>query len=485
MSKLIDNPSGGTGGGSVTSNELSATAASLSTRINSVQSAVSTAISAIQANSAQMKSADDAISNAVSAVSARVDVVSNALSAKRLISLADVSGTPTSAQQMVWWNSAAGKFQFSAAPVGGAGSVTSTELSAVSAAAESANGTLSVRINSVQSSLSTAVSAIAANSAQMTSADNAISNAVSVVSVAAANALSVANAASNAASIVSVVAANATSIANAVSNALSAKRLISLADVSGTPTSAKPAIVWNSAAAKFQFSAQGGGGSVTSAELNAVSADAASANGVLSGRIDSVIAATSNNVSIVSQYASVVSVYADNVSNYASVVSNYASVVSATAAGLPVTEIRIVSNVQSTNGSALVDLSGLVLTMSAGESWEINGIVLVSTSVATAGLRMGCSVTPLSSPRHIRFMRASGTQSAGILAGGGQLQVSGTSQFFSAANLGALINMIEVKAVLNCASSGTFRLQACGIASTAASPLHFMPGSYLRCVKLK
>jgi hypothetical protein len=78
------------------------------------------------------------------------------------------------------------------------GSVTSTELSAVSAAAASADATLSTRITSVQSSLSTTQSSLSALSAdvtsakdrlsalssQVTSADNAISNAVSIVSVA-------------------------------------------------------------------------------------------------------------------------------------------------------------------------------------------------------------------------------------------------------------------------------------------------------------
>lgn len=280
MGKLIDNPSGGgTGGGSVTSNELSAAAATLSTRINSVQSAVSTAISAIQANSAQMKSADDAISNAVSIVSVAVGVVS-----------ADL----TSVKDRVSANSA---------------------------------------------TLSNAQSAIQANSAQMTSADNAISNAVSIVSV--------------------------------------------------------------------------------------------------------------------------------------------------KVAGVPTQIVKIVSNVQSTAGSAMVDISGLILTLSAGESWQIEGRVLVSTSVATAGLKMGCSVAPLSSPRFIRFDRASTGQSGGVLAGAGQLQLSGTSQFFSAANLGGLVNMVDIKAVLNVASAGIFQIQACGIASTAASPLHIMPGSYLICTKLK
>ena len=39
--------------------------------------------------------------------------------------------------------------------------------------------------------------------------------------------------------------------------------------------------------------------------------------------------------------------------------------------------------------------------------------------------------------------------------------------------------------VMNVASAGTVRPMYAGILSTAASPIHILPGSYLRAVKLR
>jgi hypothetical protein len=237
------------GSGSVTSTELSAGLAGVSTQAASIVSVVADRVSGISTvvtgNSAQMTSADNAISNAVSIVSVaqaatsaavtsvnnrvsgissnvtsiagRLDTVSalistvasalsQALSAKTISSLIGVSIAGATDQQVLTYNSVDGKWH--ASTVGGAGSVTSTELSSglagVSAQAASIVSVLTDRVST--------------NSAQMTSADNAISNAVSLVSVAV---VSVNNRISGISTTVTGNSAQMTSADNAISNAVS------------------------------------------------------------------------------------------------------------------------------------------------------------------------------------------------------------------------------------------------------------------------
>jgi hypothetical protein len=134
-----------------------------------------------------------------------------------------------------------------------------------------------------------------------------------------------------------------------------------------------------------------------------------------------------------------------------------------------------------------VDISGMVLTVAADETWRIEGYLLMSTSAATAGLRMGFSVPPLSLPRYTKIIAGSAAQSATIAGGGGQLQVSGQSIMLSITGIGPAGAAVPVKfdAIFNVASAGTVRLMACGIASTAASPLHIMAGTYMIAYRIK
>jgi hypothetical protein len=205
---------------------------------------------------------------------------------------------------------------------------------------------------------------------------------------------------------------------------------------------------------------------------------------VTSAEYTSLLAVISNALSagdVASNAISIVSAaHASLLSNHI-VLSNKVSALAPWAGA----QIRIVSTEQSTTGSALVDISGLVLTVAAGETWEVDGMILVSTSVATAGLRLGCSVTPLSSPRWLRFNRVSGGQSGGIMGGGGLMQVSGSSTLLSLANTGSTQAGVGYKGIFNVASSGTFRLQYGGIASVTASPINIMPGSYMKAFRLK
>lgn len=440
---------GGAGGGSVTSADF------VSLR------------GLVQSNSAQMTSADNAISAAVvvvsalvstvaSALSVRINTVSNAVSALSLDSLTNVSlATPPNDGDVLMYNASANEWHSSAAP-GGTASVTSAEHLSL-------------------------VDRVSANSTQMVSADNAIS-------AVAADALSKANAVSNAVSVLSVVVSNTvsavqansadvTSLKNRVS-AISAdltsfkQSINNFGDVSAVPSD-QQVLTWSSAAGAWVASTiTAGVGSVTSAEVSAVSAAAASADATLSVRIDSVASLASNAISAI-QANSAQMTSADNA-------------LSVRIGGILDTEIRIVSNTQSTNGSALVDVSGMVLTVGANETWEFYGVLLVSTSATTVGLRAGLSVTPLSTPRYIKFVGGSAAQSATVAGGGGQLQVSGNSIMLSLTGIGAAGAAIPINfnGLFNTTSAGTIRLMTCGIASTAASPLHIMPGTYMVCKRL-
>lgn len=529
----------GTGGtGSVTSNELSAAVAaesagrvsadnalsnlisglsvnlaSVDARASIISAAHTSLVDRVSANSTQMTSADNAISNAVSIVSVAaanaisgVNAVSQRLSALVLDSILNVSAPSPTSTQVLKYNSAAAQWVASADATGGAGgSVTSQELS-VLVAAESAGR---VSADNALSNLISALSAIvSSNSAQMTSANNAISNAVSIVSQAVSalsnqnsvdhasirnlisvvsNAVSIVsaqvvtnsaqmtsanNAISNAVSIVSVAAANAISGVNAVSQRLSALVLDSIANVStGTPGDAQ-VLTWNSAAAQWVASTiTAGVVSVTSTEVSAVSAAAASAAATLSSRVDSVWSVISNALSA-----------GDVKSNKISVLSNK---VSLRAPWLDA-EIRILSNLKSNNTSTLSDISGLVLTVAAGETWEVEGMIFTSTSAIGAGLKLGTSVAPLSTPRFIWMNAGIGTQSALARPGGGLLQVSGNSANFSIASTAANTPFVnEFRAIFNVASAGTFRMMYSPIASATASPMHVLPGSYFKAFRLK
>lgn len=463
----------GGGGGSVTSTELSAVNDALSARLNSILSKTVTDRDAL---SIGLQDITDVVYSADADLSLRIDSAFSGASAA-----------------IVSVNNA---------------------ISALSNANSASHVSIDTRINTVSNGLSVEIAA-------RISADNALSAAINVVSNAASNALSVANAASNAASVVSVAAANALSVANAASNKASALS-VAIAANSAQMTSADNAIsaavnvVSNAVSALSQansvdhaaLSARitsvaglGGGGSVTSAEVNAVSVAAQSAINTLSVRIDSAVTANANNASVASQAASVATVAANTASaaanvasaaantasNAASVAVQAASVASAAALALFAPQIRILSNTKSTAGSALVDVSGLVLTVNANETWEIQGMAAFSTSATTVGLRMGLSVPVLSTPRFGYINRISGGQSAGAGAGVGNLQISGSSVFMSITTVGptGAVFVTEYKFIANVASAGTFRLQYGGIASTVASPIHIMPGSYFKAVRLK
>lgn len=492
LSALIDRVSansGTGGGGSVTSAELQAVSAAAA-------SGITTASNAISVETANRISAVDVVSNAVSALSqtnsanhvsinGRIDTVSNAVSVVsqalsalsqtnsaahvsidgRVTSVANaVSVVSNALSALSQTNSvdhaALSNRITSVAGLAGGGSVTSTELSAAVAGQ-------STRTDSVANAVSVLSNANSAAHVSIDGRVTSVANAVSVLS----QALSVLSQTNSAAHV--SIDGRVTSVANAVSvvsqalSALSQTNSVDHAALSNRITS---------------VAGLAGGGSVTSNELSAAIAGQ-------SARTDSVFSVLSvliNRVSANSGTGGAGSVTSVEVKDIASALSVRIDTVSAAAAAAGGPQIRKVVNVQSTNGSALVDISGLVLTVAANETWEIQGMIALSTSATTVGLRMGYSVPPLSTPRFGYFCRLSGGQSAGIAGGAGQLQVSGASINMSITGAGPAggVYVITSKHVMNVASAGTVRLMYAGIASTTASPIHIMPGSYLKGIKI-
>ena len=173
---------------------------------------------------------------------------------------------------------------------------------------------------------------------------------------------------------------------------------------------------------------------------------------------------------------------------HASLLSNHIVLSNKVSARAPWSQAvyRVVSDTQSNATSTLADISGLVLTVAADETWQINGMIFTSTSAITAGLKIGTSVPPLSTPRYIWHVGGIGTQSAANRGGGGLLQVSGSSANYSVASTAAgtpFVNKFD--AIFNVASAGTFRMQFAPVASATASPMHILPGSFMRAFRIK
>lgn len=366
---------------SVISQQLSALSQNLSA--NSV--VLSNTKSAVIANSAQMTSADNAISNAVSIVSAAANAVSVDLaSVKGVVAAnsADVTSVKNAvsvlSQAVSVLSQTVSAISVRMDTLSNAVSVVSADMVSVKSviAANSADVTsIKDRVSANSATLSNALSAIVANSSQMTSADNAISNAVSIVSAAQA-----------------ATSADLTSVKNAVSiisQALSAKRLVSLADVSTLSIVDGQVLVWKSASAQWVNSTTtGGAASVTSAELDVVS-NAVSIVSVAQAATSAAVTSVNQAISVISQQISVLSARVAGVSaqmtSADNAISNAVSIVSVVAANATSiaqaasNAVSVLSVIVSNQGSAIVANSA---QMTSANNAISNAVSIVSVAVA-------------------------------------------------------------------------------------------------------
>jgi len=207
--------------------------------------------------------------------------------------------------------------------------------------------TLSAKVEVISNAVSIVSNAVSIVSQALSVETAARIAAVNTVSNAASNALSIANAASNAASIVSqalsvetaarvlavdavsTAASNALSVANAASNAASIVSAfvagVSAKSVGGTSVKGLQSVV-NTLSNRISA-----GGSVTSAEVQAVSAQAASAINVVSARVVSVSAELVSLVQIASAAATSADAHAGTASAAATSADAHANTASAAA----------------------------------------------------------------------------------------------------------------------------------------------------------
>jgi hypothetical protein len=316
--------------------------------LDAVSNAVSVVSAAVVTEAGSRSTKDDALSQAISVVSQAVSVLSNTNSAEH----AALSGRITSVGGLA-----------------GGGSVTSDELSAAGAG-------LSVRVDSVANAVSVVSQALsvgdAALSARVDSAANAKSVLSQAVSVADA-ALSVrADSVANAVSVVS----QALSVTNAsLSNLISAHNVLS-----------------NRVSAN---SGTGGAASVTSNELSI----AAAGLSARTDSVANAVSVVSNAVSALSQANSVdhaaLSARITSVANAGGGGSVTSNELSAVSARLPVWRRVTGSNFQAT--AVLSNVSGMSWTVSAGEYYNFKICVIWQSGAVTNGIGLALTFPAMTS----------------------------------------------------------------------------------------
>ena len=501
----------------------------------SADNALSALIDTVSNVASNATSIANAASNAASVVSQAVSVVSAYLDQ---VALEDAGGT-----SQPWDTLIAGTgIAFTELADGHAiqfdASVTSNELSIVSAQAASAisqtNSALVVLINATSNQASIIVAAV--------------SGRVDTVSNVASNAISIANAASNAASIlsqavsvadaalsvridtVSNVASNATSIANAASNAASivsqAVSVVSLyLDAVALEDAGQAAQPWDFllAGTNVTFTevadghgllvdATAGSGSVTSTELSAVSAQAASAINVVS-----------NAVSALEVRVSALSAAGPGGGSVTSAELEQATLIDADATQQPwetiiagdnvtFTELgdggghamkmdvtgpttRVVANDQGISVTGQTNISGMSVSVVAAGIYRLDAMMLVNRGAGAAVAKMGLTFPAmktargyikytLSSPNGIPATTTEVVSSQGFFCPFDGDSASG-SIIVSAANTAGIIvsNLAVYQGLFIVSTAGTIQLQA-GASTSAGTGLTILAGSYMQVFRI-
>ena len=363
-----------------------------------------------------------------------------------------------------------------------AASVTSTELSAVSANARSALVSVmsAVSVNSAQmtsaddaisaavAALSTAnsaahtsiMSAVSVNSAQMTSADNAISQAVSVVAALASNHTSAI--AANSAQMTSAdnaISAAAQSIGSVLSDRIDSVAGKSLGGISGVSIgtlSDTQVLKWDSAAGNWHNATDatgGAGGSVepTSNAFSVLSAAVAtlstgnsashtsimSAVSVNSAQMTSadntiaaaVVALSAQHTSLAGSVAGALSAIAANSAQMTSAdnaISNTLSIAAAKiSSGIGLSaQARFYGGIASISAAALTNIPSMSLSLETGGAYLIEGAVIFDMLVSgTFGFGMSAPVLAQARGSYMR-MRMQSVMPAPTAAGIAQGQVA-------------------------------------------------------------
>jgi hypothetical protein len=316
----------------------------------------------------------------------------------------------------------------SVAGLAGGGSVTSTELSAVSAQAASAINVVSAAVNVVSNAVSNEIS-------NRISADNALSVRIDTQSQS-----------------ISALSHNVSTLSQAVSvaDAALSLRITSVAGLAG-------------------------GGSVTSTELSAVSATAATANNVLSQQI-----------STLSQQQSVQNVSIAVLSNKISLIVS-APVTETT--GAPVTRRVIVSaGAQATVSAAtMTNISGLSISVTAGGVYKLEAMLLVNRGTAAQVMGYGLTFPAMNKVRGVIYTNVSvqqaptGLSTTAIIYPFNGDSASG-SVLVSTISMAQISCIVKYDAVMVVSTTGVVHLQMKAGATTGAGIA--LQGSYIQVLRM-
>lgn len=438
-------------------------------------------MSAVSVNSAQMTSADNAISNAVSivsvaqaATSAAVTSVNNRISGvsadltsfkASLNNFGDVSiSTPTDGQVLMY-NASAGQWFNSTAP-GGTASVTSAEY------ASTVSIVSTIQWPAIETVTSAVYSVVEADRGKIKYFNNA-------------------------ASIEVVLPNGLTSGFQAMIYRASAAGLLRF---SATTTLEAQGSALNDAKTAATIIHKGGN------EWLALGAFLPAELGTLSNQISvlsQAVSVLSQAVSVLSNTVSAISARMDGLSQAVSVVSQSLSVlsqsvsvlsqaVSVISAGLGGLQIKVVGDSQgisaTTLGSANSRISGLSISCAAGAVYKLEGMIMLSISAGTQHrLALSTSATT--------FKHAAGFWD-GMISIGPAFNAStqayqgrwnqgsfGSVSYSAVAGTAGVVYGIKLNGVIATSTTGgTIQIKA--LASAAAAPLTILQGSYVRAFKI-
>lgn len=444
LSNRISIASGGTA--SVTSQELSVAAAALSVRIDTQSqnvSLLSQKLSAVSCVSATGVGFANGLQSVINALSNRISAVAGGVAP--VYSVFDTSvGLTVKGGQTVIDSLSANIALLSLDTtirlniVSNAVSGVSQRLSVLSQAQSVANAALSVRIDTQSQSISV------------------LSQALSLLS----QAVSVANAA------LSVRIDTQSNSISVLSQALSAlSQATSVAQ----------------AALSVRIDTQSQSISVLSNALSALSQATSVADAALSVRIDT----QSQSISVVSQALSVAAAALSNLTSAHNALSNVISALGFSIVSQPATKVLVA--IASVIGTALTDVSGLSVSVSAGAVYEIVSRCRVIRNISTQVYGFGMAFPAMAKTFGVVDFFLSDVQSAAAATGLYRRSWDGDSANGSillslTAAGGTLTGVLVFEGVMKCSTTGTVRIQA--RTSAAANAMAFDIGSFLRIKKL-
>lgn len=238
-------------------------------------------------------------------------------------------------------------------------------------------------------------------------------------------------------------------------------------------------------------SAANDGRSIANAASNAVSIVSAKLASIISVDLSAhsqALSVHSQLISVLSQQVSVISQQVSVISQQVSVISQTLSVISA--GGLTRPQVKAATNIQIISAVALTNVSGLSVSVTgSGAVYRIMGCIMYTLSVAASPIKFGATWpgTVVAAGQWYGFMSipAAGiTNLSTTVAAAGQFNggASGSIVYSAAGGTSATVYAAFLEAVFVISTAGTIQLQAG--ASTTTGAIHIQQGSYIQAFRI-